>query len=62
MSYFEFYTLLHDYILSNKEDVVPEWVFSSFESYLDELNQARISIAPLVKLFDSFGFDIGYDY
>jgi hypothetical protein len=62
MSYFEFYTLLHDYILSNKEDVVPEWVFSSFESYLDEMNQARISIVPLVKLFDSFGFDIGHDY
>jgi hypothetical protein len=62
MSYFEFYTLLHDQILVNKEDLVPEWVFSSFESYLDEMNQARIGIVPLIKLFHSYGFSIGYDY
>jgi len=33
ISYFDFYTLLHEKIQINQ---VPEWVFSTFESALDE--------------------------
>ena len=58
ISYFDFYTLLHEKIQINQ---VPEWVFSDFESYLDEQNEARVGIIPLVRLFQSYGFELGYD-
>lgn len=58
ISYFDFYTLLHEKIQINQ---VPEWVFSTFESALDEENQARVGLVPLIKLFNSYCFDLGFD-
>lgn len=58
MSYFDFYTLLHEKIQINQ---VPEWMFSDFESYLDDQNEAKIGIVPLVKLLQAYGLEVDYD-
>ena len=58
MSYFDFYTLLHEKIQINQ---VPEWMFSDFESYLDDQNEAKIGIVPLVRLLQAYGLEVDYD-
>lgn len=41
---------MHDQIKIDKEQVADS-VFEEFESHLDDLNEARVGIVPLVKLF-----------